>query len=288
MQRFIAQRRHDLLNMTGAPHQQPTAAGYRRSCNPSTTGAGNLTGTYQYYVTFSNRQRTGKPAAPLADHLADVDQQPGHALEPSDAPTRASGRRRRSIAARTDTPGDTNFYEIADVPIATATQNGYTFIDNYTDADPAGRSPAGDTSAAGSNLELQRSARHQHHLAQNVVEYNASTGTTRQRLSHHGHFEFHGNRGRHYADHADLRRHRTLDRSRTWRISCKARWASSRPQATIRTIRFPSIRLRPGGRRDHHSDGQIQIVGNDGTANAVSIGLSAMQLTSGGPPTPAP
>ena len=35
------------------------------------------------------------------------------------------------------------------------------------------------------------------------------------------------------------------------------------------------------------SDGRINVVGNDGTPNSVSIGLSALQLTSGNPPTTA-
>ena len=78
-------------------------------------------------------------------------------------------------------------------------------------------------------------------LLTNVVDYDSTTGTYQNVFPTHGHFEFHGNQGRQYADRADLHRHATPRRSRTWRISCKARSASSRPRATIRTTRFPSI-----------------------------------------------
>ena len=90
-----------------------------------------------------------------------------------------------------------------------------------------------------------------------------------------GHLQLHGNQGRHHADHAKPHRHRHLDTQRPGDFPARLTRHPAPPQRS--NNRFPSIgRPAPGVTI---SNGGIQIVGNDGTPNAISVGLSAMQWT---------
>ena len=120
--------------MNGAHISGPDGGHHSGPATQTLTVAGNLTGTYKYYVTFFN-DATNTESRPqlVATTSPDLSNEQ---ITLSNFPTPASGTwtSERIYRSTNDVPGDTNYYEIGDVPIATATQNNFTFQDNYTDA----------------------------------------------------------------------------------------------------------------------------------------------------------
>jgi len=111
------------------PSTGPTAALAEDSSG--NTVAGNLSGTYQYYVTFTNGNEQSRPqlistTSPL---LAN------NQVTLSNFPTDTTGEWTGEAIYRStnDQPGDTNLYEIATIPTANPDPT-YTYTDNATDA----------------------------------------------------------------------------------------------------------------------------------------------------------
>ena len=119
-------------------------------------GAGQLTGTYQYYVTFynstTNTESRPQLVATTSPSLTDNEV----TLKDLPAPSSGTWTLEKIYRNTNSTPGDTNFYEIANIPLATATANGYTYTDNATDAF--------DPRASQGSSEFRRSGCHQHHV----------------------------------------------------------------------------------------------------------------------------
>ena len=159
--------------MTGAHISAPTATITPDPSNPSNNLAGNLNGTYDYYVTFYN-STTGVESRPQLEATTSPTLTDGQVtLSNLPAPSSGTWTSEKIYRSTNDEAGDTNLYEIANIPISTATQNGYTFNDDYTDeqilrrrADAAGRL-RGKCGAVGlQRLELRRTARERHHFAE--------------------------------------------------------------------------------------------------------------------------
>ena len=145
------------------------------------------------------------------------------------------------------TPGDTNFYEIANVPMATAHREpNYTYTDNATDSSIA------SNKVLNFNGPPVTSAT----LAQNVVEYNARPEPTRtfSLPATNGpiQLQFHGNQGRQHADHADF----TVTDTSTLKDLASFLQGSlgiQSPPGNDPNNPIPvDSRHRPGTGRDHH------------------------------------
>jgi len=121
------------LNMNGAHVSGPTATLDMTAPPNSTPVPGNLTGTYQYYVTFFNSATNVESRPQLLASTSPTLSGNQVTLSNFPAPSSGTWTSERIYRSTNDTPGDTNYYEIGDVPIATATANNYSFSDNYTD-----------------------------------------------------------------------------------------------------------------------------------------------------------
>ncbi len=238
-------------------------------------GAGQLTGTYQYYVTFYNSATNTESRPQLVSTTSPSLNDDQVTL--SNFPTPSSGQWTSEKIYRNtnDTPGDTNFYEISNVPLATATAAGFTYTDNATDSSIAGNQVLSFNGPAVSNTTL----------LQNLVEYNSSSGTYSNVFPTTGTLSFTGTVGGNTLTTQSL----TITPTTTLKDLANFLQGSlgiqSPPGSDPATpIPNDSVSGLPPG-VTITSDGRINIVGNNGAVNSIGIGLSAMQLTSGNPPT---
>ncbi len=187
--------------MNGAHISNPAAVvDTDGSGNPVT---GNLSGTYQYYVTFYNsttNTESRPQQVPVTSPSLTNEQV---VLSNLPAPNSGTWTSERIYRSTNDQPGDTNLYEIADIPIATATANGFTFTDNNADGSireggtnvtvPAGFNPI---QAAGNNtLNFDGPAVSSTTLLSNVVEYNSTSGQYQNVFPTTGTLAFTGTKG---------------------------------------------------------------------------------------------
>ena len=142
---------------------------------------GDLTGTYQYYVTFFNSTNNteSRPSA--------VETSPpmtGGQISLGSIPTPPAGSTWTDVRIyrnTTSVPGNTNFYEIADLT-ASGVTSGYTFTDNNTDQLIIAGTPnnPGDGVANTINtvniLNFNGPPASSTTLLSNLLEYDASTG----------------------------------------------------------------------------------------------------------------
>ena len=202
-------------------------------------GAGQLSGKYKYYVTFANGNVESRPQVlPVDSPLLDNNQ-----VVLSNMPTDTTGQwlTTRIYRSVNDQAGDTNFYEITELP-TTTTDPLLEVNDNYSDADiragtflvPPGTHVLSmfgpgvnnDTPAVG------RGPVRRHQLPASV--------------SVAGRAAFHGQeRGTHLGGEG-LHRQGHDDAAGICPPSWNSRWASRGVPARIRTTRFPRIR-RAGG-----------------------------------------
>ncbi len=275
--------------------------------NAGTPVPGNLNGTYNYYVTFFNSADNVESRPQLVAVTSPTLN--GNQVSLSNFPTPASGTwtSERIYRSTNDQPGDTNLYEIGEVPMTTLNANpNYTFIDNYSDesirtggADlvpPAGA----DQVAAGSHiLNFSGPPVTSATLLTDVVQYNPSSGT--------------------YSSPFSLPAATAADPNPTATLTFTGSKGSGTPPPTLTAQTFTvtntstlnqlaaflqgslGIQSPPGSDPSNPipvdsvsglpagvtitSDGRIKIVSNDGAAEATAIGLSALQLTSGNPPS---
>jgi flagellar hook protein FlgE len=252
------------------PQTGPTAALAVDKTN--TPLAGNLSGTYQYYVTFTNgnEQSRPQPLAVSTPLLAD------NQVTLSNFPTDTSGEwtGEKIYRSTNDQPGDTNFYEVASIPTADPAAN-YTYTDNATDA---------SIRANDQVLNFNGPPVNSNTLLTNVVEYDSSTGTYQNAFPTTGTLSFTGTLGGNSLTAQNF----TITDTSTLKDLANFLQGSLGIQSPPGSdpnnpIPVDSVSGQSPG-VTITADGQINIVGNDGTPNAVSIGLSALQLTSGNPP----
>ena len=232
--------------------------------------AGNLSGTYQYYVVFTNGNQQSRPqllesTSPL---LAN------NQVTLSNFPTDTSGQWTGEAIYRStnDEPGDTNFYQIATIATANPAAD-YTYTDNATDASIR----AGDLV-----LNFDGPPATSTTLLTNLVQYNSSTGTYENVFPTTGTLSFTGTENGNTLTAQTL----TITGASTLKDLANFLQGSLGIQSPPGTdpnnpIPVDSVSGKSAG-VSITADGQINIVGNDGIP--ISIGLSAMQLTSGDPP----
>jgi flagellar hook protein FlgE len=249
------------------PSAGPTAALAENAGSPL---AGNLSGTYSYYVVFTNGNEQSRPqlvssASPL---LAN------NQVTLSNFPTDTSGQWTGEAIYRNtnDEPGDTNYYQIATIPTATPAAN-YTYTDNATDASIR----AGDQV-----LSFDGPPATSNTLLTNLVEYNSSTGAYVNVFPTTGTLSFTGTENGNTLSAQDF----TVTNTSTLKDLATFLQGSLGIQSPpgndpINPIPDDSLSGQAAG-VTINSTGQINIVGNDGVP--ISIGLSAMQLTTGDPP----
>jgi flagellar hook protein FlgE len=236
-------------------------------------GTGQLSGQYQYYVTFTNGNVESRPQ-PIAVSSPLLD---GNQVELSDIPTiptgDASGWTGRNIYRSVQTAGDTNFYLLASLP--DATDASATVVDNYTDAQL-------EQNAAGHTLNMDGPAANSQTLLQNVYSYN---GTTYNPVfPDAGTLQFTGGKGGTTLQTQKLQVTSTTtlgDLATFMQQALGIQTTSSDPNNPIPSD--ATTGLPPGA--SITTDGCLQIVGNNGTGNAVSVGLSGLSLTTDGVPS---
>ncbi len=205
------------------------------------------------------------------------------------APSSGTWTSEKIYRSTNDEAGDTNLYEIANIPISTATQNGYTFNDDYTDEQiraggltpPAGS--GGNAVPSGSNvLNFDGPPVSDTTLLSNVVEYNPSSQTYTTVFPTTGTLSFKG------TENGSTLSPQTFAVTGTSTLKDLANFLQGSlgiqsPPGTDPNNPIPvdSVSGQAAG-VTITSKGEINIVGNDGIP--ISIGLSAMQLTSGDPP----
>ena len=230
-----------VLSMNGSHIGNPTA-----DVTTDVNGqpvAGNLRGTYQYYVTFYNSQTNmeSRPQLmPTASPSLDNEQV---TLSNLPAPNSGTWTSERIYRSTNDQAGDTNCYQVADIPIATATTNGYTYTDNASDA---------SIRASGQVMSFDGPPVSGTTLLSNVVEYNSSTGSYQQVFPTTGTLAFTGTKGGNSLDHARLDRHERLDPQGSGEFS--ARFSRHPATAGQRCEQPDSGRstFRPVRGREHH------------------------------------
>ncbi|MGA2253112.1 MAG: flagellar hook-basal body complex protein, partial [Thermoguttaceae bacterium] len=248
----------------------------------------NLNGAYSYYVTFYD-STTGTESRPQqgATTVSVTNGQVALTNLPPPVPASGTWTSERIYRNTNDQPGDTNLYEIADIPIATATAGGYTFLDNYSDASirAGGMAPVDGSSQvpAGTNvLNFNGPPVSSDTLLSNVMEYDTATGAydnlfplpaaTQADPNPTGTLSFAGTKGGSTLTTQNL----TVTDASTLQDLATFLRGSLGIQPLVANNQS-SGEAAPGV--SITSDGRIQIVGNDGTPNAISVGLSAMQWT---------
>jgi flagellar hook protein FlgE len=250
------------------PQAGPTAAlAVDASNNPL---PGNLSGTYQYYVTFTNGNQQSRPQLVATSSPLLANNQVTLSNFPTDATGEWSGE--TIYRSTNDQPGDTNLYEIATIPTANPAAN-YTYTDNATDA---------SIRAGGQIMSFTGPPVTSTTLLSNVVEYDKSTGTFQNVFPTTGTLSFTGIKG----GNTQTPQKFTITNASTLKdLATFLQGAlgiqpppGNDPNHPIQ-VDSPSG-LAPGV--NITSNGQIEIVGNDGAPNAIGIGLSSMTLTTGG------
>jgi flagellar hook protein FlgE len=227
--------------------------------------AGNLTGTYKYYVTFTNGNEESRPQLlPASSPLLANNQ-----VTLSNLPTDTTGAWTGMNIYRSvnDQPGDTNYYEITSFNTANPAPTT-TYTDNATDA---------QIRANGHILSMTGPAVTSTTLLKDVVVYNGSTYDNA--FPTLGTLQFTGSKGGNTLTTQSLQ----VTNSTTLKDLANFLQGSLGIQSPPGTdpnnpIPVDSVTGEAAG-VIITSDGRIKIVANDGSPNAVSIGLSAMQLT---------
>ncbi len=167
-----------------------------------------------------------------------------------------------------DQPGDTNFYQVADLPTGTT---------SYTDT-------SGDSTirAGGNVLSMYGPPVTDTTLLKDVVAY--ANNTYSQPFPIDGTLEFTGSKG---GSTLTMQSMKITDTTTMKDLTTFIQSALGIQQAPGSDPNNPiptdsGSLMAPGATVT--SDGRIEIVGNNGTGNAVNIGLSAFQLVSNGFP----
>ncbi len=239
--------------------------------------AGNLTGVYKYYVTFTNGNEESRPQLVSSDSPLLANNQ----VMLSNFPTDTSGQWTGMNLYRSvnNNPGDANYYEVASFPIAgpagDPTTNPPTPVGSYLDN-------AKDTDIEASNHTMSWTGPAVTTTTNltDVVVYNPSTGTYDYAFPTTGTLKFTGTKDGETLTTQDL----TVTKTTTLKDLATFLQGSLGIQSppgtdTNNPIPVDSVTGEAAG-VTITSDGRIKIVSNDGTPNAVSIGLSAMQLVS--------
>jgi flagellar hook protein FlgE len=232
---------------------------------------GNLSGTYKYYVTFTNGNEESRPQLVAASSPLLVNNQ----VTLSNLPTDNSGQWTGMNIYRSvnDNPGDSNYYLVTSLGTSSPAAN-FTYTDNATDAQI--RASAHVMSFTGPAVSSTT-------LLQDVVIYNGST--YENAFPSTGTLQFTGSKG------GNTLTTQSLDVTNTSTLKDLANFLQGSlgvqsPPGTDPNNPIPLDSVTgeaPGVTIT--SDGRIKIVANDGTPNAVAIGLSAMQLIPANDPT---
>lgn len=260
------------------PQSGPTTALAMDNQVPAQPLAGVLTGTYKYYVTYANGNLESRPQlVPVNSPLLNNNQVSLTNIPATLGSQWTSIRLYRNV---NDEPGDTNFYRLADLSPAQAAA-GYT--DNATDA----------TIRAGGNiLNMTGPAITSQTVLKDVVVYD---GNTYQKAfpglnltTDAGTLNFTGTKGGNTLTTQSLQ---VTGGSTLKDVATFLQGALGIQQAPGGDPNNPipvdsASGLPPGATIT--SDGALEIVGNNGLDNAISVGLSSMSLTTSTiPPTTA-
>ena len=244
------------------PQNGPTA---------SLDGTGNLSGSYQYYVTFANGNEESRP------QLLPVTSPPlnNNQVELSNIPTDTTGEwtTTRIYRSVNDASGGSKFYEIAELPSTTDTTA--TVVDNYSDQDvengtmltPPGShvlSMYGPPATAATKLS-------------DVVNWDGTT--YQQTFPALGALQFTGSKGGSTltAKTFQVTDTSTLQDLATFMGQALGIQGSPGLDPANPVPSDGPTGLPPGGTIT--SDGCLELVGNNGTANAIGVGLSGLQMT---------
>jgi flagellar hook protein FlgE len=245
------------------PSSGPTTA---LDLNNGQPVAGNLSGTYNYYVEFTNGNETSRPQALAATTPLLANNQ----VTLSNFPTDSSGQWTGMNIYRSvnSPPGDTNDYLVTSLNTASPAAN-FTYTDNATDA---------SLISGGQVMSFDGPPISDTTLLQNVVVYDPSTGTYNNAFSGTGTLEFTGSKGGNSLTMQSL----AVTSATTMKDLANFLQGSLGIQSPPgndpnNPIPLDSVTGQAAG-VTITSNGQINIVSDDGTANAVSIGLSALQF----------
>jgi flagellar hook protein FlgE len=228
--------------------------------------AGNLTGTYKYYVTYTNGNEESRPQLVASASPLLINNQVTLSSFPTDNTGQWTGMNiYRSV---NDQPGDINYYKIASLNTSSPAA-GFTYTDNDTDA---------TIRAGGHTLNWNGPAVTSTTALTDVVVYNGSTYENAFPTT--GTLHFTGAKGGNTLTTQSL----AVTDTTTLKDLANFLQGSLGIQSPPGIDPLNPIPLDKGSGLpagvNITSDGHIKIVGNDGAANAVSIGLSALQLTS--------
>jgi flagellar hook protein FlgE len=232
-------------------------------------GAGDLSGQYQYYVTFANGNEESLPQAVAVSSPLLADNQ----VTLSNIPTDNSGKwtTRNIYRSVNSPPGDTNFYLVATLP--DTTDASATVTDDLTDDKLISQ-------ANGHTLNMNGPAANSQTLLSNVLSYD---GTAYNQLFSDGTLQFTGSKGGVTLSTKDFQitDSTTLGQLATFmQQALGIQTTSNDPNNPIPDDATsglpPGVTVTAGG--------QLQIVSNNGTGNAVNVGLSGLTLTTTGTP----
>ncbi len=264
--------------------------------------AGQLTGDYNYYVTYYNSatntesrpQLVPVPSGTLSSNEISLSNLPNPGGTWTDV---------RIYRDTTDVPGDTNYYEIGDVPVATLnTVPNYAFVDDFPDDEIRNSSdtlvapdPNSVSVTGGQVLNFSGPPVTSSTLLTNVVQYDPSSGTysnpfplpaaTAANPNPTATLTFTGSKG------GSTLTPQTFTITSTSTLGQLAAFLQDSlgiqsPPGSDPTNPIPDDSgTGQAAGVSITAAGRIQIVSDDGVLEAASIGLSALQLTSGNPPT---
>ena len=226
-------------------------------------GAGQLSGQYQYYVTFGNGNVQSRPqfvavTSPTLDN---------NQVEISNIPTDDSGQWTTTNIYRSvnSPPGNTNFYLVATLP--STTDASATVVDDNSDA---------QLEAGGQTLNMNGPAATAQTLLTNLYSYD---GTTYNPVfPDTGTLQFTGSKGGTTLTTQSFQVTSTTtlgDLATFMQQALGIQTISSDPNNPIPD---DSGSGQPPG-ASVTANGCLQIVGNNGTGNAVSVGLAGLSLT---------
>lgn len=230
----------------------------------SLNGAGVLSGKYKYYVTFVNGNVESRPNEVASDSpLLN-----GNQVRLNGIATDNSGQwlTRRVYRSVNDVAGDTNYYLVDELP--DTTDAAATIDDNLTDA---------QIRATGEAMSFYGPPVTSLTLLNDVVAYDGTT--FQQTFPGTGTLNFTGIKGgRTLATRDfDVTTTSTLRDLATFMEQALGIQRSPGADPTYPIPKDAASGLPPGG--DITNDGRLRFVGNNGTDNAVSIGLSGLQVT---------
>ncbi len=238
--------------------------------NGGTPVAGNLSGTYNYYVEFTNGNETSRPQLVTSTSPLLANNQ----VTLSNLPTDTSGQWTGMNIYRSvnSPPGNTNYYLVTSLNTADPAST-FTYTDNATDA---------SLIAGGQTMSFYGPRVTDTTLLQNVVIFNPSTGTYSNAFPSDGTLEFTGNKGGNTLTMQNL----SVTGATTMKDLANFLQGSLGIQSPPGNDPNNPIPLDSGTGQAAGvtvtSNGQINIVSDDGTAEAVSIGLSALQFVPSG------